>query len=136
MTGNSSGSPGSHPHSDRPNWQPAESIDDYLSNCREGLEEFSERRAAKVMGVSRAWIWRAKLLATIPEELFERLVEGPEPTSPRELGNVARALRGEGAGFDVETCPHCGGVVRLRGRWRASTAKVVNDWLKTAGQDD
>jgi integrase len=41
------GSPGSHPHSDRPNWQPATTIDDYLRNCREGLEEYPDRRAAK-----------------------------------------------------------------------------------------
>ena len=30
------GSPGSHPHSDRPNWQPAETIADYARNIRVG----------------------------------------------------------------------------------------------------
>ena len=32
------GSPGSHPHSDRPNWRPAETVEEYLNNVREGLE--------------------------------------------------------------------------------------------------
>ncbi len=137
MTGNSSGSPGNHPHSDRPNWQSAESIDEYLRNCQEGLERFSDRRAAKIMGISRTSLWRWQLMATIPEDLFERLLsQSDHCPSTKELANVARALQGEGDSFDVETCPHCGGVVRIRGRWRASTAKVVNDWLKTAGQDD
>jgi hypothetical protein len=43
------GSRGSHPHSDRPNWRPAETYDEYVSNCQEGLEEWSERRAAKLL---------------------------------------------------------------------------------------
>ena len=54
---------GSHPHADQRNWQPADNIDDYLRNCREGLETYSDRRVAKLWGVSRAWIWRAKLVA-------------------------------------------------------------------------
>jgi hypothetical protein len=29
--------PGEHSHSDRPNWRPAETADDYFSNCKEGL---------------------------------------------------------------------------------------------------
>ena len=48
------GTPGSHPHSDRPNWRQAETLDEYLANCREGLEQYSDRRAAKLMGVSRS----------------------------------------------------------------------------------
>jgi hypothetical protein len=62
------GSPGSHSHSDRPNWRPAENADNYLRNCQEGLEEYSERRLAKLMGIPRAQLWRWKLMADIPEE--------------------------------------------------------------------
>ena len=35
------------------NWQPATTAEDYLRNCREGLEEWSERRFAKLSGIPR-----------------------------------------------------------------------------------
>ena len=125
------GSPGSHPHSDRPNWQPAETANDYLRNCDEGLEAYSDRRMAKLLGVSRASFWRWKLMAEIPEELFERLLaRSDHKFSTKELANVARALNGHGPSHDAERCPHCGEVLRVRGRWRSSTAKIVNEWLE------
>jgi hypothetical protein len=46
-----------------PNWQPASTKVDYLRNCREGLEDYSERRLAKLLGWSRIRIHRAKLMA-------------------------------------------------------------------------
>ena len=123
-------SPGSHPHSDRPNWQPAENSDEYVRNCQEGLEVYSERRMAKLLGISRARLWRWKLLAEIPEDLFERLLARADHVpSTKELANVARALNGLGPPHDVELCPHCGEVLRVRGRWRSSTARIVNEWL-------
>jgi hypothetical protein len=67
------GSPGSHPHSGR-NWQPATTIDEYLQNCREGLEEYSDRRTAKLMGWSRMYLYRVLLMAELPDELFEHLL--------------------------------------------------------------
>ncbi len=124
------GSPGSHPHFDRPNWQPAVTAVEYMRNCQEGLEAYSERRMAKLLGISRARLWRWKLMAEIPEELFERLlVEMDHVPSTKELANVGRALYGHGPAQDVEHCPHCGEVLRVRGRWRPSTAKIVNEWL-------
>ncbi len=130
MTVSGSGSPGSHPHSDRPNWQPAETADEYVRNCQDGLEAYSERRMAKLLGVSRAALWRWKLMAEIPEELFQRLLAGADHVpSTKELANVARALSGRGPSHDAERCPHCGEVLRVRGRWRPGTAKVVNEWL-------
>jgi len=89
------GSPGSHPHSDRPNWQQAETIADYARNIREGLEEYSDRRAAKLLGRSRIHVYRAKLMAELPNALFERLLgrrlikshAGP----PATLGSTAAA---------------------------------------------
>ena len=47
--GASDGSPGSHSHSDRPNWQPAGTAHDYLRNCDDGLEVYSERRMPKLL---------------------------------------------------------------------------------------
>ncbi len=124
------GSPGSHPHSDRPNWQPAETADDYLRNCKDGLEVYSDRRMAKLMGISRANLWRWKLMAEIPEELFERLMARTDHTlSTKEIANVARALNGNGPSHDAECCPHCGEVLRVRGRWQPDTEKIVNEWL-------
>ena len=125
-----SGSPGGHSHSDRPNWQPAETAEEYMRNCQEGLENFSERHLAKLLGMSRTALWRARLMTTIPEELFERLLaKADHVPSTKELANVARALNGHGPAHDAEHCPHCGGLLRVRGRWRPSTARIVNDWL-------
>ncbi len=125
------GSPGSHSHSDRPNWQPAETADDYLRNCDDGLESYSERRMAKLLGVSRTALWRWKWMAEIPDELFERLLESADHVpSTKELANVGRALKGHGPPHDVECCPHCGEVLRVRGSWRPSTARIVNEWLR------
>ncbi len=124
------GSPGSHPHSDRPNWWPADTADEYVRNCQEGLEAYSDRRMAKLLGISRARLWRWKLMAEIPEELFERLLaETNHVPSTKELANVAQALNGHGPSHDAERCPHCGEVLRVRGRWRSSTARIVNQWL-------
>ena len=125
------GPPGSHPHSDRPNWQPAETANDYLRNCQEGLEAYSDRHVAKLLGWSRAHLWRAKLMAEIPEELFERLLaRADHAPSTKELANVARALNGHEPTHDTEHCPHCGEVLRVRGIWRPGTAKIVNEWLR------
>jgi hypothetical protein len=125
-------SPGSHPHADRPNWQAAKTLDEYLQNCRDGLEAYSDRQAAKLMGISRTRLWRWKLLAELPEDLFERLVtELDHLPSNRELACIARALLGQEQSPEIERCPHCHGVLRVRGRWRDSTAKVVNNWLRT-----
>jgi hypothetical protein len=67
-----SGSPGSH-HNGR-NWRPAETFDEYLRNCREGLEERSDRRAAKLLGWSRIHFYRVRLMAELPDDLFEMLL--------------------------------------------------------------
>ena len=124
---------GATPHADRPNWQPATTFDEYLANCREGLEEWSERRAAKLYGVSRAELWRWKLMAAIPEDRFERLLQadraaGVEP-STTHLAAVGRALIEGPLEDEVECCPHCGGVLRFRSRVPRHLAKVVVEWM-------
>jgi hypothetical protein len=129
MTADDRCSPGSHPHSDRPNWRPAETINEYLANCDDGLEKYSDRRAAKLWGVSRAELWRWRLMADIPDELLDRLLELDPLPSTKSLALIAQAARGGKASPDVECCPHCGSIVRFRRRISAKAAKVINDWL-------
>ncbi|NIA67574.1 hypothetical protein HBA54_03125 [Pelagibius litoralis] len=124
------GSPGSHPHSNRPNWQVAETADDYIRNVQDGLEPYSERRLAKLLGVSRMAVYRWQAMAEIPESLFEELLAQDKPPSRRELAAIGLALEGKGSNRDVESCPHCGGVLRIRRSWTKETEEIVNDWLK------
>jgi hypothetical protein len=125
-----SGSPGSHPHIDRPNWQPAENLSDYLRNCEAGLEVYSDRHLANLMGISRAHVWRMRLVANLPDDLFDLLLKlRPVPTIS-ELASISRALSGQSLSHGAEYCPHCGGLLRIRRRWRDSAARVVNDWLQ------
>lgn len=86
--------PGSHPHSDRPNWQPAETVDEYLANVREGLEPYSQRRLAKLLGVPRIELYRWTQMAAIPDELFERLMEDAANLSTKRLAQIGQALKG------------------------------------------
>jgi len=123
------GSLGSHPHSDRPNWQPAETLDDYARNCREGLEDDSDRRAAQLLGWSRMAVYRAKLMAGLPDELFERLLDAGVD-SPKALANVALALqRNDRRSADVDRCPHCGGVLQVRYHLSKKALTAIAEWL-------
>jgi hypothetical protein len=96
------------------NWAPAETIADYLGNCREGLETWSERRAAELLGCKRIELYRWKRMAELPEDLFEALLtSGSKPPSSRELANIARALGGSvplqpSAARMAERCCACG----------------------------
>ena len=122
-TAASVGSPGSHPHSDQANWRPAVSVGDYLRNCDDGLEAYSERRVATLLGWSRAKLYRVKQAGRIPELLFERLIAQDAIPSWKQLSEIGRALYGEGEP-DVERCPHCGDVIRERARWSKRSEKI------------
>jgi hypothetical protein len=126
------GSPGGHPHADQPNWQPADNIDDYLQNCREGLEEYSDRHAAKLLGVPRIEVFRWKLMAELPEDLFQALLKSKRSPSVKSVAAVAQALK-RGNQADTECCPHCGHVLRTRPQVSTEYEKIVNDWLKEKG---
>jgi hypothetical protein len=116
------------PHADRPNWRPADTFADYIRNCQEGLEPYSDRRAAMLLGISRAELWRWKLMAELPEALFEALLKaGRKPTS-KALASVASAIKGNGREADAELCPHCGGVLRVRLRVSSEYRKIVDGW--------
>src|SRR5262245_18149929 len=119
--------PGSHPHADRPNWRPAETLEDYLRNVREGLEQTSDRRLAKLMDVPRTKLWRMRLLAELPEDLFERLLAAG--VHSRQLASVAQAMRTGEVALEADgKCPHCGGLL-YRKRISGKAVKLVNDWL-------
>jgi hypothetical protein len=127
-------SPGSHPHADRPNWRPAETPDDYLRNCREGLETYSERRMAKLLGMTRIGLWRAKIASELPQELFKHILQERRRLgfgiSMKSLAQIALALRKANNLAEVERCPHCGEVLRLRPLVGSKLADVVNQWLR------
>jgi hypothetical protein len=127
------GSPGSHPHSDRPNWRPAETFDEYLSNCRDGLEKFSERRAAKLLGVPRAQLWRWKLMAEIPKDLLDLILATAKrekiKLSTKMLAYVGQSLRTWNVGRDVECCPNCGHVLRVRRHVHPKVVACINAWV-------
>src|SRR5262249_53423136 len=61
--------PGSHPHSDRPNWGPSDDDAEELllqkiaDAIRDGQ---SERHIAKLLGISRMMLWRGRAYAAIP----------------------------------------------------------------------
>jgi hypothetical protein len=126
--------PGSHPHSDRPNWRRAETIDEYLTNCREGLEEYSERGMAKLLGMSRIQLWRAKQMVNIPEPLLDRLLAETRRSrrrgiSTKALAGVGEWLAGADAVAEIPTCPHCGEPLRVRPRIPRNLARIVDAWM-------
>lgn len=125
------GSPGSHPHI--PNWRPAETPDDYLRNCREGSEKYSERRFAKLTGMSRVQLWRGKMMAQIPDALFDRLMRLDPKPQERQLAALGQWLAGGQPVHEVERCPHCGGVTRGRPAWSAAVQDAVIAWHRELG---
>jgi hypothetical protein len=110
-------------------WSHAETPDEYLENCREGLEEYSERKFCKLMGWRRVDAWRAKQLANIPDGLFDRLLDLPRVPSIRDLAAIGAALNAGEVSEKAERCPHCGGVLRVRLPFSAKLLEVVNKWL-------
>jgi hypothetical protein len=132
------GSPGSHPHSDRPNWQPGDDDADELltQKIADALRDGkSERQIAKLLGLSRTLVWRMKLISQIPEPLFLRLQEarrsGAISLSTKTLAAIGRALGdGELLRGEVECCPHCGHKLRVRLDISQAAAKVVADWYE------
>lgn len=130
------GSPGSHPHADRRNWQPATTYEEYARNVREGLEPLSERRLAKLGGFSRMSLYRVKLAAELPKAVIEAL-DAVGVHSTRALAQIALALkRDTPLAKDVERCPHCGAVLRRRPYVvNSKVFKAVVEAFNRAGPD-
>lgn len=107
-------SPGEHPHSDQPNF----TLEDYIRMCNAGEARFSIAEAARVMGVSRAYVYRCMLFASIPEDEFEAvldLVGEMGLTSETAIADEIKRRTGKARVY-TESCPHCGGELRRRVR--------------------
>jgi hypothetical protein len=120
-----------------PNWQPATTADDYVRNVREGLEEWSERRMAILMGWSRIRVYRAKMYAAIPKELFEKLITSREfrrhIVGSRALTAIGEHFAGKSPSTETERCPHCGKTTRIRLPINEKALAIVNAWLAESG---
>jgi hypothetical protein len=121
--------PGEHPHSDRPNWRPAETVEEYFRNVEDGLEKPGVEQLTKLLDLNRTMAWRARLIASIPDDLFDRLVKGGVRT--RQLAQVGLAFsRGDGnQPAEIERCPHCGGTVRVRWLVGTKARKIIQQWI-------
>jgi hypothetical protein len=122
--------PGEHPHSDRPNWRPAESVEEYFRNVEEGLEKASVERLTKLLGIGRMMSWRARQIAEIPDGLFDRLLNGGV-LGIKQLAQIGLALRrGDGnQPAEIEHCPHCGEIVRVRWLVGTKARKIIQQWI-------
>jgi hypothetical protein len=122
--------PGEHPHSDRPNWRPAETVDEYFLNVREGLEKPSIERLTKLLGLNRTRSWRARQMSHVPAGLFGRLLKG-DVTGTKQLAQIGLALRrGDGnQPAEIEYCPHCGEIVRVRWLVGTKARKIIRQWV-------
>lgn len=107
-------SPGEHSHSDRPNF----TMEDYLQMCRDGEATFSISEAARVMGQSRAYVYRCLLFASIPEDEFEEVLDAVHKDGPASMTAVADEIKrrtGKAKTYEVR-CPHCDGLLYTRER--------------------
>ena len=124
---------GEHPHSDRPNWRPAETVEEYFRNVEEGLEKASVERLTKLLGVGRMRSWRARQMAHIPAGLFDRLLRGLRGGvhGTKQLAQIGLAYRrGEGnQPAEIERCPHCGEIVRVRWLVGSKARKIIQQWI-------
>jgi hypothetical protein len=125
------GSPGSHPHSARPNWQPGD--DDVeelqLQKLADALRDGKgERHIAKLLGVSRMMFWRGRAMAAIPKGLRERLIAAR--VGKKAMIYVGRPCSGdEEVRPEVERCPHCGGLLRVRNKDILHALDILQQWI-------
>jgi hypothetical protein len=138
MTELSNGSPGSHPHVDRPNWRPGDDDADELLIQKIGdalRDGASERHFAKLLGLSRVHLWRCHMAAQIPEPLLERLCEARragliKSLTVKSLAAIGRALQdGEPLRGKVERCPNCGHTLRVRLDISSAALRIVCEWI-------
>jgi hypothetical protein len=126
------GSPGSHPHSARPNWRPGDDdaeellLQKIVDASRDGK---GERQIAKLLGVSRMMFWRGKKLGAIPEGLYERLAEaGIGIKAKIWIGRFCET--GELLDAEVECCPNCGHRLRARTKDIRRAIDILNKWIE------
>jgi hypothetical protein len=75
-------------------------------------------------------VWQARMMAEIPEELFERLLRSNPST--KALAQIGAVLAGKAPKEDIERCPCCGHILRMR--WlRPDLVKITEEWLAASG---
>jgi hypothetical protein len=83
--------------------------------------------------MSRIQLWRIQMMASIPEELLERLFDLRHAkgtgVSSKQLAAVGAALSGKPQKQETECCPQCGSLLRIRGI-SPEIVGVVNAWLE------
>jgi hypothetical protein len=116
-------------------------LEEYLSNCTEGLEKYTYKRAFELLEFNRTHGWRIRLLGELPEGLFDFIFAecrrlGKKPPQLRGLANIALALR-DGNKIESEHCPNCGMPLRFRQRVPRWLAEIVDGWInQNIKQDD
>jgi len=74
----------------------------------------SLRDVEAATGVNRRTLARALLVASIPSEEFEALVEAEDPATVAQLELLARGRAKKKTSY-TRRCPHCGGVLGTEG---------------------
>ena len=76
---------------------------------KRGPPRCAMRQAAEAAGLSRGQMWRARRLASIPEDEFEARLESDTPPTVTELVRIAgHQHNSKPQGRRLRTCPHCG----------------------------
>lgn len=108
-------SPGEHPHNDQPNF----GLSDYLQMVKDGEAQFSLSEVSRITGLSRMYLHRAMLLATVSDDEFEAIMDDMDaagkPRTLTALGDEVKRRTGKAREY-AERCPHCDGVLRTRRR--------------------
>jgi hypothetical protein len=72
---------------------------------RHTAEPPSERQLSKQLGISRVVFWRAKQVASIPEEEFEAMIESDQPPTVSQLVEHARGQPDRSQGVSIRLKP-------------------------------
>ena len=80
---------------------------------KRGPARSERRKAIDAAGISRGQAWRAEMVANIPADIFERLIEGDNPPTVSRLVEIGRQFAGLPPSTPparrLKCCPHCGG---------------------------
>jgi hypothetical protein len=86
--------------------------------CRAGTAKFTMTEAARIVGVSRAELYRWIEIARISEAEFESVLDAVIErglSSTTAMVDEIKRRSGRAKNYD-ECCPHCGEVIRTRRR--------------------
>lgn len=93
------------------------------------MEKPSIDRLVKLLDINRTHAWRARQLQHIPNGLFDRLLKGGV-YGLKQLAQVGIALQRDGnQPAEIERCPHCGEVVRVRWLVGTKARKIISQWI-------